>query len=170
MTHIELHELAHNCFMGLSWDDWYKSVDRFLVSRRRGVRVWELDHGALTAGFGQGTPPAVFATQPTLPIGSPAPTQPAQQSGPLPWVVARQRQAVQVLNDPRYLLDTGLGMGCPTCGSTNLANKGKAKGTGLMFFGSLAWVLAASLADSAIAQKLSGHLIECNYCAATFNL
>jgi hypothetical protein len=105
-----------------------------------------------------------------LPIGSPAPPPLAKPPGPLPWVVARQRQAPQVLNDPRYLLDTGLGMGCPTCGSTNLANRGKAKGTGLMFFGSLAWVLAASVVDSAIARTLSGHLIECNYCGGSFNL
>ena len=145
---------------------WCDSVDSFLVSRKRGIRLYQIDIDALRDAFHQKVSPVSFATQLTLPMRPPP--LPAQTAPP--WIDARARQAEQVLNDPRYLLDTGLQMGCPTCGSTNLADVGKAQGTGLMYFGSLSWVLAASVVDRVIAQKISGHQIKCSYCGASFNL
>ncbi len=153
--------------MAMSFQDWYASVDRLLYSRNRGVQARQLDQAALVAAYRAGVPPITFASQPRLPMQPPPPPIPPVAA---PWDIARQRQAPQVLNDPRYLLNTGLCIGCPTCGSTNLANRGKATGTGLMYFGSIPFVLAASLIDSAIAQGLSGHRIECNYCGNSFDL
>lgn len=154
----------------MDFRQWCHSVDTFLVSRNRGVRIFQLDPGALQTAFQQKMAPIAFATQVKLPLAPPQTPSPTPPPYPPPWVGARARQAAQVLADPRYLLDTGLQMGCPTCGSSNLADIGKAQGTGLMYFGSLAWVLAASVVDHMVAQTLSGHQIQCNYCGASFTL
>src|ERR1700733_2505581 len=101
---------------GMDYSQWCQSVDSFLVSRKRGLRVDHLDPVALHDAFQQKVAPIAFATQASLPVKPPpAPVQPAPPTPP-PWIDARARQAPQVLNDPRYLLDTGLEMGCPTCG------------------------------------------------------
>lgn len=87
---------------------------------------------------------------------------------PLPWDEARKRQAPVVMTDPKYMLDTGIGIGCPRCGSRNLLILQKT-GSGLWFIGSFAWVITMGLLDSMYAH-LKSQPFKCNYCEAQFTL
>lgn len=107
-----------------------------------------------------------FQAGPTVTPGPPPVMSPPPPPPPAPWDLARQRQHPTVLGDPRYLLDTGFGIGCPQCGSTNLVNLGKS-GTGLSYFGSLGWVLGAMAVESFL-MRYQGCTISCNYCGFQF--
>lgn len=85
-----------------------------------------------------------------------------------PVIAARSRQAQAVLQDPKYLVDTGLGVGCPHCGSANVTLLQK-QGTGLGYFGSIQFVLAATLVESAIAARRK-QPAQCGYCGSAFEL
>ncbi len=112
-----------------------------------------------------GTPPVQFVIDLPPP---PQPTQRAPVPTVLPWITAKARQPDPVKNDPRYMVDTGTGIGCPGCGSFNLVMLQKS-GTGLAFFGSIGWVLALGLLDAAYAN-LKAQPFRCNYCDTTFTL
>jgi hypothetical protein len=102
--------------------------------------------------------------------GPPPQKAPAVYVPPPPpdWVVARQRQAAPVQADPKYILDTGFGFGCPQCGSTNLINLGKPT-SGLSYFGGFTWVVGMSLLEGALSQFRSC-VLQCNYCNVNFKL
>jgi hypothetical protein len=85
-----------------------------------------------------------------------------------PWNIAKARQHATVLSDPRYLVDTGTGIGCPSCGSTNLVLTEKG-GTGLGYFGSLGFVAGMMLVEGLV-QNMQKQPITCNYCGVTFTL
>lgn len=90
---------------------------------------------------------------------------------PMPWDLARSRQPQPVLSDPKYLLDTGYGFGCPTCGSRSVQPLPKTSGTGLMYFGSLPTVLAMGAVNSlltGIMQKFESQPFKCSYCQTAF--
>jgi hypothetical protein len=81
-------------------------------------------------------------------------------------MLARSRQDPSVTRDPRYLVNTGVVEGCPTCGSTNVIAIGK-PGTGIGAFGSIGFVLGAALVDAAI-QSAQPMVYQCNYCNSQF--
>jgi hypothetical protein len=105
----------------------------------------------------------------TPPVQSiPPPIQPAPPPPTPPWVTAKQRQHPSVLADPKYLLDTGYGIGCPQCGATNISYLGKS-GTGLGYFGSIGFVIAASVLDAWVSNYTPG-IYQCGYCNQNFRL
>lgn len=104
---------------------------------------------------------------PTPPPVQPQPPPPPPPP-PDPGILARQRQHALVLQDPKYLLNSGIGVLCPQCGSSNLVLVNK-QGTGFSFFGSVEWVLAAVVVDSWV-QKAQKQPAQCNYCQAHFEL
>ena len=104
------------------------------------------------------------------PVAPPPPATPPQ--GPPLHELARARQPAPVLADPKYMLDTGFGAGCPTCGSTSLKLVPK-PGLGIGFIGSLGHVITASLIASRVEEELQKRIrqpVECNYCGAKFEL
>ena len=123
------------------------------------ARLTFSEHVSITSSNASATPPPVIPAPPAPP--------PVQTPPPVfPWDEARQRQSQTVLDDPKYILDTGFGIGCPQCGSGNLINLGKA-GSGLSYFGSLGWVVGMSLVEGFLSQY-QGCTISCNYCGYQF--
>jgi DNA-directed RNA polymerase subunit RPC12/RpoP len=81
-------------------------------------------------------------------------------------IEARARQVPAVLEDPRYLVNTGHDVACPTCGSTNVAPLGK-PGTGLGAIGSIGFIIAATIAEAAI-RNVQRTVYQCTYCSTKF--
>lgn len=81
-------------------------------------------------------------------------------------VEARGRLVPAVLEDPRYLVNTGHDVACPTCGSTNAAPLGKPE-TGLAAIGSIGFVLASTLVEAAV-QSAQWMVFQCTYCSNRF--
>jgi DNA-directed RNA polymerase subunit RPC12/RpoP len=157
--------------MSYTLEDWMQAVDRCLRQRNRGVTCAGLDPDEVVKAFSDGVSPVVFAAQPQLPM-PPPPPPPApvvdQHKVNLAQAAAeaRARQVAAVLEDPRYLVDTGHDVACPTCGSTNVAPLGK-PGTGFGAIGSIGFVVAATLVEAAV-QKVQRTVYQCTYCLNKF--
>ncbi len=157
--------------MSYTLDDWKQAVDRCLKQRNRGVTTDLLDPTAMASAFGNGVSPVMFAAQAHLPM-KPPPPQPApvvdqhKLAMMQAATAARARQDPAVTQDPRYMVNTGHEVACPTCGSTNVAPLGK-PGTGLGAIGSIGFVIAASLVEAAI-QNAQRTVFQCTYCSNKF--
>ena len=149
--------------MAYSFDDWKRSVNSFLTSRKRGYSVYQLDQQAMYDAYVAGTSPLAFASMQQLPFARPAVQAPPP---PDPAIAARSRQAPAVLNDPRYMVQTAAGRACPSCGSTNVVEAGK-PGTGLGYWGSIGFVAAAMVVDSLV-QSAQKTVYKCNFCEQLF--
>ena len=160
--------------MAYTIDDWKQAVDRCLKQRGRGVTCVQLDDTVMASAFASGVSPVAFAAQPQLPPKSAPPIVPPPPPAPDPHfaamvqaaALARARQPAAVQNDPRYLVNTGHDVGCPSCGSTNVAPLGK-PGSGFGAFGSIGFVLVASVVEAAI-QNAQRTVWQCTYCQNKF--
>jgi len=106
-------------------------------------------------------PKPVFTPAPQFP-----PDPPAPQPKPSQWQIARGRQPQSVLDDPRYNVNTGAGVACTSCGSTNVQPISK-PGLGFGIFGSIQTVLIFSAIDG-LTQSVQRQPYACTYCNAKF--
>lgn len=145
-----------------------REVDRVLSSRQCPYRCHQIDDQWLRFRFSNGHSPVSTAIE-IQQLRAKGKTQPPPAVPPAdPSIAARARQPQQVLLDPKYMLNTGLGFGCPQCGSTSILTLGKA-GSGFGFFGSIGWVVAASALDTVFAMTQPTNF-KCNYCNCTFQV
>jgi len=75
-------------------------------------------------------------------------------------------QTQAVLNDPRYQLNTGLNLSCPTCGSTNILLLGKEAQT-RSHWGDAEWVAFNAVLDT-VEAKHQKDRFQCAYCQKVF--
>ena len=140
----------------MNFCDWCAAVDSTLKSNRAAYRTSDIDEAQLQSAFDGNESPVIFAKR-TDHIGKNKTPTPAPK--PID-------QSPEVLSDPKYLLDTGLGVHCPICGSTFVRPIEKS-GTGLGYLGSIGWVIAGSMVESAI-KSAQVQPLACGYCQTVF--
>lgn len=140
----------------MTFTDWKASVDTILKQNKVHYRTDVIDEHQMHGAFESGESPVVFAKRSDHQAARPKVAEP---SVPVP-------QSAIVLNDPKYNLDTGLGLHCPICGSTFIKPVPK-EGTGLGYIGSFGWIMAVTAVESAL-QYMQNQPYVCGYCEAGF--
>lgn len=138
---------------------WNEAVDRSLKAAGRDYRVGDILVEERADAYESGESPVIFAKRLKHTLTTDA--KPQDQPPVIPVA-----QHPSVLSDPKYLLDTGVNQRCPICGSTFVKPISK-PGTGLSYFGSLQFVVGASLVESVVRQGQPQPYV-CGYCEAVF--
>lgn len=135
---------------------WEKTVDEVLRKDRRSYRALNIRLEDRVKAFQSGQSPVIFAK-----------AIPHRRDVVAPRVIVMPiPQTDAVKNDPKYQLNTGVGLICPTCGSTFIKPISK-PGTGLGYLGSVSWIAMTSIIEAAV-KTVQKQPYLCGYCDSMF--
>ena len=133
---------------------WDRAVNDILRKDRRPYKVWDINASDRAAAYEANQSPVLFAK--TIPH-----RKNVIQSKPEP---VPQTETVKA--DPKYQLDTGIGIRCPTCGSTFIKAISK-PGTGMGYIGSASWIATTSIIETVV-KSMQKQPYLCGYCDSMF--